>query len=439
MDSLTSGFLSSGKVDDLFSARATLGAMLEVEAALAHTLAATGIVPAKAAAAIGHSCDAANFDMEAIRRATKTHGNPCIEVVTQLTEVVRAASPPAAQWVHWGATSQDIIDTATVLQLKRAVTHIAATLTTVIEQLHALVVVHRETIMVARTLLQHALPTTFGFKAAGWLNSLLDQQPTLQLPWVCQFGGAAGTLASFGEKGIEVRTALAAELGLDSPTVAWHTDRQSIASTGAAIALIAATFDKIAQDVILCMQTEVAELRESSGGSSAMPHKRNPVAAVAVRAAAARTPGLVATLLSAAAQEHERAAGYWHAEWPTLGALCTAAAAAAENSVVMFDTLEVDAQRMRSNLDLTNGLIMAEAIVMRLSDTLGRETARRIVTTACEAAAAHGESLKSVLAREPSLDDAARAQLDDWFEPASYLGSSGAMIDAVLDKLQKSR
>jgi 3-carboxy-cis,cis-muconate cycloisomerase len=440
----------SGLLDQLFGApeaeaiftdRARLQAMLDFEAALARAEAGLGIIPAAAAPAIATKAKAELFDLGELARGAALAGNLAIPMVKQLTALVAADDAEAARFVHWGATSQDVIDTGLVLQLRRYVDWLGSELDVLSGHLAALATRHRATPMVARTWLQQALPTTLGLKAAGWLDAvdrmrarIGEAGPRLL---ALQFGGAAGTLAALGPRGLDVAAALAADLGLALPAVPWHGARDRIAEAAALLGLLVGTLGKIARDVSLCMQTEVAELFEPTGegrgGSSTMPHKRNPMASATILAAAARAPGLVATGLGAMVQEHERAVGGWQAEWASLPELCRLAGGALRQCNEMLGGLQVDAARMRANLEATRGLIMAEAVQMALGHKIGRLAAHDLVEAACKRAVREGRHLRDVLAQDPAvrahLDDKALAQL---FEPTAYLGVADALVGRAL-------
>jgi 3-carboxy-cis,cis-muconate cycloisomerase len=433
--------LGSREVAAIFADHGRLQAMLDVEAALAAAEAAVGVIPAAAAAAIAAACRAERIDRTGFADDAAKAGNLAIPLVKRLTAVVAAADAEAARFVHWGATSQDVIDTALVLQLRAALAAIDADLGRLADGLAALAAAHRRTPAIGRTWLQHALPITFGLKAAGWLDAverhrarLAELRPRLL---VLQFGGAAGTLASLGPRGLEVAGALARALDLGLPALPWHGQRDRIAELGAWLGLVVGTLGKLARDLSLLMQTEVGEAFEPAGegrgGSSTMPHKRNPVIAASVLAAAARAPGLVATLMAAMVQEHERGLGGWHAEWVALPELAILAAGALAASAELIAGLEVDVVRMRANVELTHGLVMAEAVMMALGATLGRLEAHHLVEAASKRAVAERRHLRAVLGDDPAvtqhLDDAA---LDRLFDPLHYLGVAEALIDRAL-------
>jgi 3-carboxy-cis,cis-muconate cycloisomerase len=433
--------LGSRAVAELFSDAARLQGMLDFEAALAAAEAEVGVIPAAAAAAIGAHCRAGLIDLDGFADDAAQAGNLLIPLVKRLTAAVARADRDAARFVHWGATSQDAIDTGLVLQLRGACDTIERDLGRLADGLAALAEAHRRTPEVGRTWLQHALPITFGLKAAGWLDAVERQRARLgglaPRVFVLQFGGAAGTLASLGDRGLAVAEALARRLDLALPALPWHTARDRFAELGALFGLIVGTVGKIARDVSLLMQTDVGEAFEPAGagrgGSSTMPHKRNPVAAAAVLAAATRAPGLVATLMSAQVQEHERGLGGWHAEWVALPELAVLTAGALAQTAETITGLDVDAARMRANLDATHGLIMAEAVMMALGAKLGRLEAHHLVEAACRRAVAEGRHLRAVLGDDPTvaaqLDTAA---LDRLFDPLNYLGAADALISRVL-------
>ncbi|HEY8553039.1 MAG TPA: 3-carboxy-cis,cis-muconate cycloisomerase [Burkholderiales bacterium] len=432
----------------VFSDHGRLQAMLDFEAALARAEAAVGVIPESAAAAIAAKCRAELYDVDVLAAAAATAGNLAIPLVKELTARVAQSDPRAARFVHWGATSQDVIDTGLVLQLRAACDLIEADVEALASAIARLARTHARTPLAARTLLQHALPTTFGLKLAGWLDALERDRARLRAAreriLVLQFGGAAGTLAALGGHGLAVAAALARELGLACPALPWHTHRDRPAEAAAALGLLAGTLGKIGRDITLLMQTEVAEALEPSapgrGGSSTLPHKRNPVGSLVAAAAALRVPQLVATMLVAMVQEHERAVGAWHAEWEVLPEICALTAGAAAQLRQAIEGLEIDPARMRANLEQTRGLIMAEAVTMALARTLGRDAAHRLVEAASRRAAAEGRHLRDVLAADA---EAARhltaADLDRLFDPSSYTGSAEQMVERVLGERSGAR
>jgi 3-carboxy-cis,cis-muconate cycloisomerase len=439
--SLLAPLFGDPEIDALFDDRARLQGMLDFEAALARAEAAAGVIPNAAVAAIVHACDATRFDIAALGAATALSGNPAIPLVKALTSKVKAQDEDASRWVHWGATSQDVIDTGTVLQLRNALDAITPKLTHWCNTLRTLAQAERATGLPGRTLLQQAVPVTFGLKAAGWLDALQRAQRRLAAlredALVLQFGGAAGTLASLQEGGLEVAKALASELNLPLPALPWHTSRDRIVEVGTAFGLLAAALGKIAGDIVLLMQSEVAEAFEPSGegkgGSSAMPHKRNPVGCVAAIAAATRVPGLMSTLYAAMQQPHERAPGQWHAEWETLPELVRLAAGSLAQMTVVLDGLQLDRARMAAHLDSFGGLLYAEAVSVTLAGTQGKAAAHALVEAAAKRAIAEGRHLRQVLGEEAQVNAVLDAQqLDALFAADSWRGMSDTWIDRVL-------
>ncbi|RZZ89741.1 3-carboxy-cis,cis-muconate cycloisomerase [Pseudoxanthomonas winnipegensis] len=428
-------------IDALFDDRARLQGMLDFEAALARAEARCGVIPDSAVGPIAEACRAEAFDLDALGAATALAGNPAIPLVKALTAKVKARDEDAARWVHWGATSQDVIDTGTVLQLRQALDTLTPKLERLCAILRTLAQAERDTGLPGRTLLQQAVPVTFGLKAAGWLDALQRAQRRLRAlradALALQFGGAAGTLASLEDRGLEVAEALARELELPLPALPWHTARDRIVEVGTAFALLAGALGKIATDIVLLMQSEVGEAFEPSGagkgGSSAMPHKRNPVGCVAAIAAATRVPALVSTLLAAMSQPHERAPGQWHAEWETLPELIRLTAGSLAQMTVVLDGLQLDRARMAAHLDSFGGLLYAEAVSVALAATLGKSAAHALVEAAAKRAVGEQRHLREVLAEDAQVSavlDAAR--LDALFAADSWRGMSDTWIDRVL-------
>lgn len=439
---LTSALFSSEGMERVFSAHNTVQRMLDVEAALARALATEDIIPQQAVQPIADACHVQQIDLEALTHAAGDAGNLAIPLVKQLTALVAARDADAARHVHWGATSQDVIDTGSVLQLREALDLIAVELAEFADALAAQVHRHRLTPMMGRTWMQHALPITFGLKAAGWLDAVMRHQDRLvhlrrQIA-VLQFGGAAGSLASLGNQGLTVASALAHELELQLPATPWHAHRDRIAETATTLGLLTGTLGKIARDISLQAQTEVAELAEpvtkGRGGSSTMPHKRNPVGCAAVLTAATRVPALVSTMLTAMVQEHERALGGWQAEWDTLPEIAALTAAALTQLRKIVEGLHVDAARMRANIDATQGLVMAEAVSLALAQELGRAAAHEMVEAACAQAVASAKPLKEIMLADARISQRlSPAQLEQLFDPANYLGEAATFADRVLE------
>ncbi len=418
--------------------------MLDFEAALARAEAATGVIPVSAAGIIAKSCRAESFDLAALAEAATRSGNLAIPLVKALTADVAKADADAARYVHWGATSQDVIDTASMLGLRAAIDALLSDIDRAIAGFAKLATQHRDTAMVARTWLQHALPMPFGLKLAEYaaalhrsrarLLRLRDEAPALQ------FGGAAGTLAALGDNGLRVAERLAQELKLPLPAAPWHTHRDRIAEAASVFAILAGTCGKIARDIQLMMQTDVAEAFEPAGegrgGSSTMPHKRNPVAAATALAAATMAPGLAATIFASMVQDHERSAGPWHAEWPTLPMLQLVTSGALAATVDIAEGLEVDVARMRVNLDATHGLIMAEAVTMALAEKIGKSEAHHLVEAASKKAVANKKNLRDLLAKDPAVTAHLSVErIAELFEPMAYQGVSQALIDRLLASL----
>ena len=429
-------------VDQHFSDRARLQGMLDFEAALARAEASAGVIPAAAGPAITAKCRAELFDAASIAAAAVPSGSPAIPLVKQLTALVAKDDAESARFVHWGATSQDAIDTGIILQSRSALDVLQAECVRLSDALAALARAHATTPLAARTWMQQALPTTFGLIAAGWLDAvdrcsdrLADAAPRAL---VLQFGGAVGTLAALGGRGLDVARVLGAELRLPVPDLPWHPHRDRMAELASALALLAGTLGKIARDISLHMQTEVGEIFEPAGegrgGSSTMPHKRNPVACAVVLAAAARVPSLAATMLSAMVQENERGLGGWHAEWETLPEIFQLTGGALHHLADTVSGLEIDAARMAANLDITHGLIFAEAVQMALGHSLGRLPAHDLVQEATRRALAEKRHLKDVLAADTRVSKhLPPTELARLFDPRQYLGVAQAMIDRVLD------
>jgi 3-carboxy-cis,cis-muconate cycloisomerase len=424
------------------SGEAWLEAMLDVEAALAEAEAEAGLIPSEAAEAIEKARTAGRFDPEAISAEGRVSGNPVVPMVSALREKVGG---DAAGFVHYGATSQDVMDTAAMLVARTALNGIRAELEGVADACARLAEGHRETPMVGRTLLQQAVPISFGLKAAGWLDAIVGVRARLDsLSLAVQLGGAAGTLSSLGDGGERVVGLLAARLGLDEPAVPWHTARLRIADLGASLALAAGALEKIAQDLVLLSQTEVGEVAEPSGGgrggSSTLPHKRNPVGSVLAIACARRVRGDASVLLAAMPQEHERAAGAWQSEWVPLSEALALTAGGASALREALDGLEVRPDRMGENLEATGGLIMAESVVAALGERLGRAPARELVDAACGRALASGTPLRDQLVGDEAVSGELSAEeIDRALDPAGYLGSAGAFVDRALERYRGYR
>lgn len=441
VDSLIYGdFFSSDEMRAVFDDRHLVQCWLDVEAALARAEAKVGIIPASAAEEITRQAHALPVDLAALRAGTNLVGYPILPLVRQLAAQCSAA---AGHYVHWGATTQDIMDTANVLQVREALDLISRDLRRLIQLLLALAQRHRDTVMAGRTHGQQALPITFGFKVAVWIDELERHVERLaQLrPRVlrCEFGGAAGTLASLGVSGWDVHTALAAELELTPAPIAWHSARDGFAEFVGLCAMVGATLGKLAREVATLQQTEFAEVEEpfvsGKGASSTMPQKRNPILCEAVIGIAQILAQQTPMMLSAMKPEHERAMGEWHVEWDVMPHACQLIAAALRHSIDIFGGLVVHPGQMQSNLELTRGQIVAEAVMMRLGEYIGRQEAHDVVYAACEKAVAEESSLLSVLLQDARVRvHLSEADLINLVDPANYLGLSQFFVDAILDR-----
>lgn len=421
---------------DAVSGRAWLEGMLEAEGALATAEAAAGVIPAEAAVAIAERCDPDLYDFDELLEQGRAVGNPAEPLVRALR---KAVGGDAAGYVHHGATSQDVMDTASMLVARGALDLVLEDLAAVESRLAELAEAHRSTPMVARTLLQHALPTTFGFKAAGWLVALQEASERLLVVrddrLAAELGGAAGTLAALGEDGPEVLRLYADELELDEPVLPWHTNRTRIAELGAALDTCAGVLAKIGLDLALLAQTEVGEVREGgTGGSSTLPQKRNPIRSTHARACAELVHGYASVLARSVVQEHERAAGAWHAEWTALsGALAFTGGAAAAIGEALSG-LEVDEERMRRNLELTDGLILAERVAL----AVGGDGAQDAVREAALEAVASGRSFEDALRASGSVP-LSDEELAEALDPATYVGSAEMFVDRALAEYRSRR
>jgi 3-carboxy-cis,cis-muconate cycloisomerase len=444
---------------------AWLQAMLDAEAALARSLERAGLAARDAGNQVTAVAQADRFDLDQLGRQAILTGNPVPGLVRALSEML---PPKAAAAVHKGATSQDIMDCAAMLIARSVLDAMLADLAGAAAAVARLAEAHRDTIMIGRTLLQQAVPVTFGLVAAGWLTGLDEARQGLARirrdRLAVQFGGAAGTLASLGDAGPEVAELLARELGLALPVLPWHTDRLRIIEVAAAVAGASAVLGKIARDVTLLAQSEVAEVREGQGtgearadghdrifpespqdrragqrgGSSAMPHKRNPVAAIVILGCTRQVPGLLATLTASAEQEHQRAAGAWHAEWQPYSDLLALAGSAASWAARLLAGLEVDPDRMRANTDGADGLPLAENVARLLAPALGRLPAHDLIAEASARAVADGCSLGDALLGVPALAQRAaaagvsREQIEAALDPSGYLGAAAHFVDRAL-------
>lgn len=438
---LIESLVTTEALAEVFSDHSVLQAMLDFEVALARAEARVGVVPQAALEPIAAAAKADNFDMAALARAMLRAATAAIPVVKELTAKVRAKNAEAARYVHWGATSQDVADTALILLLKKAQPLLAHDISRLESALTKLSEQHKNTVMLGRTLLQAAPPVTFGLKAAGWCAAIGRSRARLERAsrgaFLVQLGGATGTLASLGDKGISVAKELANELDLACPEAPWHTHRDRLATLVCACGVLTGELGKMASDIALLMQNEVAEAAEPAGegrgGSSTMPHKRNPAGCTVTLAAAQRVPGLVATFLSAMVQEHERAVGSWQAEWPVVAGVIQSTGLAAASMAEVAEGLTVNADRMRSNLDATKGVVFAERATILLGEKLGRDVAHRVLEEAARKSVSQGRHLAEILTEMPEvtshIDRAALRQLE---VPEQYLGSAESFRQALL-------
>jgi len=422
----------------VFSGQAHVRGMLAFEAALARAEAQAGIVPESAAEAIAARSRLEFFDVERLYQDAVAAGTPAIPLVRRLTELVEGEG---RKFVHWGATSQDAIDTAMVLQVRDGLGLLETGLLAVGSACARLADEHRGTVMAGRTLLQQALPITFGLKAARWLSLVTRQLANLrslrQRVLVVQLGGAAGTLASLGDRGPRVVELTAEELGLGVPDLPWHAERDRVADVAASLGILSGGIAKIAQDVVLLAQTEVGEVVEGSapgkGGSSTLPQKRNPVDAVEALAAARLAIGLVPVVLNAMPQEHERAAGGWQAEWSAVPHLFCFTAGAVERARSMLEGLEVHPDRMRANLEAGGGVLMAEALSMALARQLGKDEAHRVVQAVSRRVAPDSTDLRRAAHEDAQIRAVLTPEdINAALDPAHYLGSANIFVDRAL-------
>ena len=431
---LFDGVLARGPVAQAVSSTAWLRALLDAEAALAVAGATVGLVPAEAATRIGEVCRTTVLDVAALSRDAAAAGNPVVPLVKALES---ACGRDAGPFVHRGATSQDVMDTAMALLSRRALELVERDLARCADSAAAMAQEHRDTVIAGRTLLQQALPTTFGLKAAGWclaLDAVAARARHVRGELPVQLGGAVGTLSAAGPEGQAVVEAYARELDLAVPVLAWHTLRLPVAELAGALGSAAGVLGKIALDIALLAQTEVGEVAEGTpgrGGSSTMPHKNNPVAAVSARAAARRAPALVATLLASMEQEHERAAGAWHAEWPSLSDLLSTVGSSAAWLADCLGSLVVDPDRMRVNLASSGAVLAAEPVAGALTDALGRTRAHDLVSRAVR----DPRGLRTALLETPAVTDVLSAtDLDALLDPARHVGHAGTLVDRALSQ-----
>jgi 3-carboxy-cis,cis-muconate cycloisomerase len=444
----SSPFFSMREMDRIFSLSNQLRLMIRFECALTAALESAGLASPGAAIGIEPFLDGAFVDTPALFAEARKSGNLAIPLIRQLTAAVRMRDEKAASAIHLGATSQDVLDTALVLQIREALGLLQVSLQELDEQLASQARSHADTVLAGRTWLQAAPPVTLGLKIAGWLAALHRHRQRIEgagkQATILQFGGAVGTLAALGEKGGDVSSALAQKLDLRETEIPWHTHRDNLVEVATALGLLAGTLGKIACDVSLLMQTEVAELSESAeegrGGSSTMPHKRNPVASAVILAAAARVPALVSTLLSSMGHEHERGLGNWQAEWEIYPEIFRLTASALERTVEIARGMKVDREKMRVNLEASDGLVMAEAVSVALAGQIGRDRAHDLVERASHRAIAGKQHLAAILKSDSEIrGHLTESQIDSLMDPRNYLGSTRRMIARVLGDADAAR
>ncbi|MBI6749822.1 3-carboxy-cis,cis-muconate cycloisomerase [Pseudomonas syringae] len=438
---LFDAYFMQPEMREIFSDEGRVQGMLDFEAALARAQARVGLIPPEVVADIELSCDARLFDFDALAIAIGSAGNSAIPLVKALGKQIAARSAEAERYVHMGATSQDVMDSGLVLQLRRAIVLLERDLTRLADAMAEQAQRHAGTPLAGRTWLQQATPVTLGMKIAGWLGAVTRHRQRLneiKPRLLClQFGGASGSLAALGDQAFSVAEALADELQLALPEQPWHTQRDRLVEFAGLLGLIAGSLGKLGRDVSLLMQTEVGEVFEPSapgkGGSSTMPHKRNPVGAAVMISTATRAPGLVATMLSAMPQEHERSLGLWHAEWETLPELCCLVSGSLQQALQVIPGLQVDAERMAINLQSTKGLVLAEAVSIALAQRIGRDAAHHLVEQCCRRAVEQSAHLRQVLGETPQVSEQFSSdELDRLLDPAHYLGQARHWVERAV-------
>jgi 3-carboxy-cis,cis-muconate cycloisomerase len=441
--SIFQGIFTTDAMRHVWSDENRTAKYVEIERALAIVQGRLGLIPREAADEIVSHCRMEEIDMARLRQQTERIGYPILGVVTQINQLCR---DKLGEYVHWGATTQDITDTATVLQIREALELVDAELAAIAQAMARLAKDHRLTPVIGRSNLQQAIPVTFGYKMAGLLSAILRHRERLaqlrERVLVGEFAGAAGTLASLQTGAMETQAGLCAELGLKQPTIAWHTIRDNIAETGALLGLIGGTLGKLSMDVKLMMQTEVGEVFEpyhhGRGSSSTMPQKRNPIASCYIHAAISVVRQHAAALMDAMVADHERSTGPWEIEWIVLPETFCLIAGALKQSRAVLEGLEVDAAAMMRNIEMTGGLVMSEAVMMGLGPFIGREYAHDLVYDLCRESLAAKTPLIELLAAHPEIRrHVDRAALERMLDPANYLGQSGVMVDRVLQRMEE--
>ena len=438
---LLDALFTTDAMRQVFTDRRQLQCMLDFEAALALALVAASVAPRSIIAPIEAQCHAELFDLESLARSAALSGNVAIPVLKALTELVAATDSHAASFVHYGATSQDVLDTALILQLRDALDLFDTDLAHLCAALARTAAAHKSTLLAGRSWLQQGPPVTFGLKAAGWLAALERHRDRLvharsQVSAV-QFGGAVGTLAALGDRGLAVAASLARDLKLELPELPWHSHRDRLAEVAAVLGLLVGSLGKMARDISLMSQTEIDEVLEPAapgrGGSSTMPHKRNPVSSAVILAAALRVPSLVATMLVSLVQEHERGLGGWHTEWETLPEIFRLTAGALAHMKQVVDGFEIHPGQMLANLQQTHGLVLAEAVAFALGEHIGREQSHKIVEEAARRAVQKRQEFADVLLSFPEVKDhLPPSELLRLLDPGNYLGSALEMTEKVL-------
>ncbi|MBI6819484.1 3-carboxy-cis,cis-muconate cycloisomerase [Pseudomonas syringae] len=446
---LFDAYFMQPEMREIFSDEGRVQGMLDFEAALARAQVRVGLIPPEVVADIELSCDARLFDFDALAIAIGSAGNSAIPLVKALGKQIAARSAEAERYVHMGATSQDVMDSGLVLQLRRAIALLERDLSRLADAMAEQAQRHACTPLAGRTWLQQATPVTLGMKIAGWLGAVTRHRQRLneiKPRLLClQFGGASGSLAALGDQAFSVAEALADELQLALPEQPWHTQRDRLVEFAGLLGLIAGSLGKLGRDVSLLMQTEVGEVFEPSapgkGGSSTMPHKRNPVGAAVMISTATRAPGLVGTMLSAMPQEHERSLGLWHAEWETLPELCCLVSGSLQQALQVIPGLQVDAERMAINLQSTKGLVLAEAVSIALAQRIGRDAAHHLIEQCCRRAVEQSAHLRQVLGETPQVSEQFSSdELDRLLDPAHYLGQARHWVErAVAEHTRISR
>lgn len=445
MQHLYENIFYNQKVNQLFSDEATITFLLRFESALAKAQAMQGIIPAEAASIIEECCQMDSINKEHLIVDAALGGNVAIPLIKQLTSLVQQKEKEAAKYVHLGATSQDVIDTVLMLQLKEATGIIVEEVKQLVKQLVVLIKEHKDTVMIGRSFMQQASPITFGYKVAGWLEpitrSLKSMEELLEDGFVLQLGGAVGTLSGMGKKGVQISKTMSELLHLHHPPKPWHTERDYLTRIATTFGILTGNIGKIAKDVSLLMQTEIAEVLEPSGkgkgGSSTMPHKRNPVGSIAILANATRVPALVSTMLQAMVQDHERATGLWHAEWETISQLVQLTAGCVHKAIELINGLEVRKAQMMQNLELTKGLIYAENVSLALAEKIGRREAHELIEQLSKESREKNIHLRDLLLKQDAiLTHISATEIETLFDPARSVGVCQELINEVLKRAE---